>query len=81
MSEHMSLVCGRELHDNLFVMLSQPHIILAINCVYASNWFTHLQPTLQIDGQNDNSVNTVAVVNNSPVCETNIYMHNNTKTY
>ena len=36
------------------------HIILAINCVHASNWFTHLQQTRQIDGQNDNSVLTVA---------------------
>ena len=35
------------------------HTILTINCVYASNWFTHLQPTWQIDGQNDNSVLTV----------------------
>jgi len=35
------------------------HTILAINCVHASNWFTHLQPTWQIDGQNDNSVLTV----------------------
>ena len=33
------------------------HTILAINCVHASNWFTHL--TRQIDGQNDNSVLTV----------------------
>ena len=34
-----------------------PHYrtILAINCVHALNWFTHLQPTQQIDGQNDNS--------------------------
>jgi len=41
---------------------SQPtflHIILAINCVYASSWFTHLQHASQIDGQNDNSVRTV----------------------
>ena len=37
------------------------HSILAINCVHASNWFTHLQPTWQIDGQNDNSVLTVYV--------------------
>ena len=35
------------------------HTILAINCVHASNWFTHLQRTQQIDGQNDNSVFTV----------------------
>ena len=35
------------------------HTILAINCVHASNWFTHLQPTWQNDGQNDNSVLTV----------------------
>ena len=32
------------------------HTILAINCVHASNWFTHLQQIWQIDGQNDNSV-------------------------
>ena len=35
------------------------HTILAISCVHASNWFTHLQQTRQIDGQNDNSVLTV----------------------
>ena len=35
------------------------HAILAINCVHASNWFTHLQQTRQFDGQNDNSVLTV----------------------
>ena len=41
---------------------SQPtflHIILAINCVYASNWFTHLQHASQTDGQNDNFVHIV----------------------
>ena len=38
---------------------SDYHTILAINCVHAWNWFTHLQPTWQIDGQNDNSVLTV----------------------
>ena len=32
------------------------HTISAINCVHASNWFTHLQPTWQSNGQNDNSV-------------------------
>ena len=38
-----------------------PHYytILTINCVHTPNWFTHLQPTGQIDGQNDNSVLTV----------------------
>ena len=31
-----------------------PHYtILAINCVHASNWFTHLQWTQQINAQND----------------------------
>ena len=36
-----------------------PHYhILAINCVHASNWFTHLQRPRQIDGQKDNSVLT-----------------------
>ena len=35
------------------------HTILAINCVHASNWFTHLQQTQQTDGQSDNSVLTV----------------------
>ena len=35
------------------------HTILAINCVHASNSFIHLQPTRQIDGQNDNFVLTV----------------------
>ena len=29
---------------------SHYHTILAINCVHASNWFTHLQQTRQIDG-------------------------------
>ena len=40
-----------------------PHsnTILVISCVHASNWFTHLQQTRQIDGQNDNSVLTVYV--------------------
>jgi len=42
------------------------HTILAINCVYESNWFTHLQPTWQIDGQNDNSALTVYL----PACRT-----------
>ena len=37
------------------------HIILAISCVHASNWFTHLQQTQQTDGQSDNSVLTVQV--------------------
>ena len=35
------------------------HTTLAINCVHASNWLTHLQRTRQIDGQNDNSILTV----------------------
>ena len=35
------------------------HTILAINCVHASNRFTHLQQTQQTDGQSDNSVLTV----------------------
>ena len=35
------------------------HTILAINCVHASNWFTHLQQIQQTDGQSDNSVLTV----------------------
>ena len=47
MSEHNSLLCGGELYDNLLLILSQLfshyHTILAINCVYASSWFTHLQ--------------------------------------
>ena len=38
------------------------HTILAINCVHASNWFTHLHPTRQIDGQNDNSVPSVIYI-------------------
>ena len=37
------------------------HTILAINCVHASNWFTHLEQTQQIYGQNDNSVLTVLI--------------------
>ena len=41
------------------IIVAHYHSILAINCVHASNWFTHLQPTWQIDGQNDNSVLTV----------------------
>ena len=35
------------------------HTILAINCVHASNWFTHLQQTQQTDGQSENSFLTV----------------------
>ena len=35
------------------------HTILAINCVHASNWFTHLQQIQQTDGQSDNSDLTV----------------------
>ena len=62
----MSLPCGGELHDNLFLILSQfpphYHTILAINCVHASNWFIHLQQTQQTDGQSDNSVLTVYLV-------------------
>ena len=40
-----------------------PHYrtILAINRVHAPNWFTELQPTQQIDSQNDNSVLTVRI--------------------
>ena len=40
-----------------------PHYrtILAITCIHASNWFSHLQSTQQIDGQNDNSVFTVYI--------------------
>ena len=49
------LPCGGELQDNLFLSFPQHyHTILAINCVHTSNWITHLHPTLQIDGQNDN---------------------------
>ena len=33
-----------------------------INCVHASNWFTHLQQIQQTDGQSDNSVLTVYIV-------------------
>ena len=32
------------------------HTVLAINCVHASNLFTHLQQAWQTDGHNDNSV-------------------------
>jgi len=43
----VTLLCGGELYDNLLHILSQLfshyHTILAINCVYASSWFTHLQ--------------------------------------
>ena len=63
MSEHNSLLCGGELHDNLFSFSANfplhYHTILAINCVHASNLFTHLQQTQQTDGQSDNSVLTV----------------------
>ena len=38
------------------------HTILAINCVHALNWFTHLQQTRQIDGQNDKPVLTVCLM-------------------
>jgi len=40
---------------------SRHHTILAINCVHASNWFTHLE---QINGQNDTSVLTVLLEEN-----------------
>ena len=49
MSEHKSLLCGGELRDNLSSFSANfpphSHIILAISCVHASNWFTHLQQT------------------------------------
>ena len=45
MSEHNLLLCEGELHDNIFLIL---HIIMAINSVHASNWFTHLQRARQI---------------------------------
>ena len=55
------------LHDNLFLILSQLSFTLSyyylVNCVHASNWFTLLQPTWQMDGQNDNSVLTVIYKN------------------
>ena len=37
MSEQNTLLCGGELHDNLFLILRQLsyHTILAINCVHA----------------------------------------------
>ena len=40
------------------------HTILAINCVHASNWFTHLQRTQQTDDQIDNvpTVNSIVEV-------------------
>ena len=49
-----------------------PHsyTILAISCVHALNWFTHLQQTRQIDGQNDNSVLTVQVCIQHHLCST-----------
>lgn len=31
------------------------HTILSVNCVQASTWFTHLQPTQESECQNDNS--------------------------
>ena len=43
------------------------HTILAINCVHASNWFTHLHPTRQIDGQNDNSVLSVIYIDHQSI--------------
>ena len=61
------MVWGGELHNNLFLILSQLsstlsyHHDLEINCVRASNWFIHLQRTRQIDGQDDNSVLIVHV--------------------
>ena len=58
----MSLVCGGELHDNLFLMLSQPHIILAINCLCIKLVHSSAANILQIDGQNDNSVLTVSTL-------------------
>ena len=50
MSEHNLLRCG-ELHDNLFLILSQLSSTssYAVKCVHASNWFTHLQRTRQIE--------------------------------
>jgi len=61
MSEHNSLPCGGEPHDNLFFILSQLSSTLSyyLGCVHASNWFTHLQRTWQTDDQSDNSVLTV----------------------
>ena len=38
------------------------HTILAINCVHASNWFTHLQRTRQTDDQNDNVLTVNSIV-------------------
>ena len=38
------------------------HTILAINCVHASNWFTHLQQTQQTDDQNDNVLTVNSIV-------------------
>ena len=54
MTEHNPLLCGGELNATNFP--PHYHTILAINCVHASNWFTHLQQTRQIGGENDNSV-------------------------
>ena len=46
------------------------HTILAINCVHASNWCTHLQQTQQTDVQSDNSVFTVL-----ELAEASIYIY------
>ena len=48
-SEHNSACYGMV---SSFSANFPPHYnsILAINCVHASNWFTHLQQTQQIDG-------------------------------
>jgi len=63
MSEHYSLLCGGEPHDNLFLILSQLPSTSSyyLGCVHASNWFTHLQRTWQTDDQNDSSVLTVCI--------------------
>ena len=66
MSEHNSSLCG-ELHDNLFLILSQLsstlHTILAIITVSMHQIGSLIcnEHARQIDGQNDNSVFTVYI--------------------
>ena len=73
MSEHNSLLQLTTVEENYMTIFfsflagnfpPHHHTILAINCVHASNWFTHLERTQQINGQNDTSVLTVLLEEN-----------------
>ena len=53
LSEQNSLLYVEEDYMTIFSSFSifNHHTILVIDCVHASNWFIHLQPTWQIDDQ------------------------------